>query len=67
LSRSTGGFRVVTLATNVELVLWLRSEDLHGMFAIQYSADIYLVQESESAPDFFFERDAMWPFKYVSN
>ena len=52
---------------NNDLVLWLRGKDLHDMFAYQCGSDIYLVRDTESAPDFFLEQNAFWPFKYVAD
>jgi hypothetical protein len=41
--------------------LW---KDHHDMLAVEYGPDVYLVKDSDSAPDFFFEQRASWPFKY---
>jgi hypothetical protein len=46
------------------LAEWVHEKDLHDMLAIEYGSDVYLVKDSESAPDFFFEQRALWPFKY---
>jgi alpha-beta hydrolase superfamily lysophospholipase len=50
-----------------DLAEWLRGKDLHDMLAIEYGSDVYLVKYSESAPDFFFEQRALWPFKYFAD
>jgi hypothetical protein len=33
-------------------------------WAQKFTTDVYLVKDPESAPDFFFEQRALWPFKH---